>query len=83
MQELDVTEGEAYRDWADALGIPRDLWEHDERTKTVAELSELYGLGDAATRDRVEKALDAGQMVEGKVRGPMGHFVRAFRLAEP
>jgi len=77
--ELDVTAAEALEDLRQALGIP-DVWEHDENTWTKAQLAEELNLGRSAVDGRVEKALKAGTLVEGRVKGERGHFVRAFRL---
>jgi len=81
VEEMTITADEALDDLRHAMGLPGDVWEHDDRTYTAAELAELLGLGDQATRDRAEAAVKEGRMVKGKVRGPRGHFVHAYRLA--
>lgn len=80
--ELSVDEGQMHEDWRKALGIPDTVWPHDEHTKTIADLSREFGLGDQATRDRVEAAVEAGLMCEGCVKGDRGHFITAYRLKD-
>lgn len=82
MEELDVTADEALADLRDALGLPEDVWEHDDRTWTKRELCDVLGIGRSAVDGRVEAALKAGTLVEGRVKGERGHWLRAFRLAE-
>jgi hypothetical protein len=79
-QELEVTHAEALNDLRGAMGIPQELWTHDDRTWTVKDLMTLYGLGDQAARNRAWKAVDAGLMIAGTVRTKRG-FIDAFRLA--
>lgn len=79
--ELDVTAAEALEDLRQALGIP-DVWEHDENTWTKKDMVDKFGIGRSAVDGRIEKALKAGTLVEGRVKGDRGHFVRAFRLRE-
>lgn len=81
MEELDVTADEALADLRAALNIP-DTWEHDDRTWTKTEMAELMGIGRSAVDGRIEKALKAETLVEGRVKGKRGHFLRAFRLRE-
>lgn len=80
--ELDVSESQLQDDWREALGIPATVWAHDERTKTIKDLTGEYDLGDQATRDRVAKAVEAGDLIEGCVQVARGHFVAAYRLAK-
>ena len=80
--KLDVNEEQIREGWRQALGIPENVWAHDERTKTIGDLCEEWDIGDQAARERVADALEKGLLVEGYVRGERGHFLQAYRLVD-
>ena len=79
--ELDVDEEQVQEDLAQALGVP-DIWEHDHKTWTVRDLMGIFDIGNSTARRYATEAVEAGHLVEGRVRGERGHYVTAYRLAE-
>ena len=80
--ELGVTDNEIFEELCQAMGVPKEVWEHDERTWTVRDLEAIFDLGNAAARARAESAVQEGRFIRGSIKGESGHYIDAYRLAD-